>query len=62
MYKIQRLYMNSYRKRTILTNLTFEEAKAHCCNPETSSSTCTTSKAKAITKRNGPWFDSFSPM
>lgn len=62
MYKIVRVYRDSYKKRTIAKNLTLEEAQAHCRNPETSSSKCTTPKAKAITKRNGPWFDSFDKM
>lgn len=57
-YKIYRSYFNK-GKRTIETGLTLEEAQAHCKDPETSSRTCTTAKARAITKRNGPWFDGY---
>jgi hypothetical protein len=47
--------------RTIESGLTLEEqAQEHCSHPETSSATCKTARAKAITRRNGgdPWFDS----
>ena len=59
MYKIVRHYKDSYRNRTIDAGLTLEEAQAHCNNPETSSSTCTTPAARRITKRNGEWFDGY---
>ena len=55
-YKIVRNYFNG-RPRTIARGLTLEEAKAHCQDPETSSSTATSSAAKARTRRMGPWFD-----
>jgi hypothetical protein len=59
-YKIQRLYFNKPgQRRTIESGLTLEQAQEHCSDPETSSSTCKTAKAKAITRRNGPWFDSY---
>jgi hypothetical protein len=60
MYKVVRFYFNrpGYR-RTILNHLTLEEAQAHCKDPETSSSTCTSSKGKALTKRAGQWFDGY---
>ena len=57
-YKIVRMYFKGGR-RTIETGLTLEQAQAHCQDPETSSSTCTSSKKKAITKRMGPWFDGY---
>lgn len=57
-YKIVRFYMNGGR-RTIDTGLTLEEAQAHCQDPETSSRTATTAKARARTKANGPWFDGY---
>ena len=61
MYKIVRQYFNDHtRSRTIETGLTLEQARAHCSNPETSSRTCTKSGPKRITKRNGPWFDSYT--
>lgn len=63
MYKIVRHYFNtSKNRRTIDTRLTLEEAQAHCSDPETSSSTCTTARARAITRRNGAWFDGYQKM
>ena len=59
MYKIIRHYFKGSRKRTILEMLTLKQAQAHCNNPETSSSTCTSPAAKRITARNGPWFDGY---
>ena len=60
-YSIVRNYFSRPgRGRVIHRGLTLEEAKAHCSNPETSSSTATTTAAKAITRRNGPWFDSYT--
>ena len=60
MYKIVRFYKNrlGYR-RTIKTGLTLEQAQAHCHDPETSSSSCKSNKSKAITRRNGEWFDGY---
>lgn len=60
-YRIIRLYQRG-GSRTIKTGLTLEEAQAHCRNPETSSSTATSAMARAITRRNGPWFDCYSLM
>jgi hypothetical protein len=59
-YKVQRLYRDSNKRRTIETGLTLEEAQAHCRDPATSSSTCTKASGKARTRRNGPWFDSYT--
>ena len=60
-YCIVRNYFNKPGKgRIIARGLTLEEAQAHCSDPETSSRTATTAKAKAITSRNGPWFDSYT--
>jgi hypothetical protein len=60
-YKIVRNYFNAgIRKRTIKTGLTLEQAKAHCTDPETSSSTCTNAVGKARTRSVGRWFDSFT--
>ena len=61
MYKIVRQYQRDHTlKRTIKSGLTLEQAQAHCRDPETSSSTCTRSARKRITKRNGAWFDSYT--
>jgi len=60
MYKIVRMYRNAnIRRRTIRTGLSLEEAQAHCQDPETSSSTCKSKSAKAITRRVGDWFDGY---
>ena len=59
-YKIQRLYFKDHPRRTIARGLTLEEAQAHCSDPETSSSTCTSAAGKARTRRLGPWFDSYT--
>lgn len=60
-YKIVRSYFHyeKYGKRTIARGLTLEEAQAHCRDPETSSRTCTSSKARKRTRERGPWFDGF---
>lgn len=58
-YKIVRSYFKAGR-RTIRTGLTLEQAQQHCSNPETSSSTCTGSKARQRTWRMGPWFEGYT--
>jgi len=59
-FDIVRQYQDpNKRSRIVLRGLTLQEAQAHCADPETSSRTCTTSKAKAITRRNGRWFDAY---
>ncbi len=58
-YKIVRMYLEK-RARVIKRNLTLEQAHIHCRDPETSSSTCTTARAKAIARRNGDWFDTWT--
>jgi len=58
MYKIIRFYFNG-GNRTIKTGLSLDEARAHCNNPETSSSTCTRPDRNRITRRNGAWFDGY---
>ena len=60
-YKIVRNYFDRYpNHRTIKHGLTRDQAQEHCNDPETSSRTCKTEKGKRITRRNGPWFDSYS--
>jgi hypothetical protein len=54
------MYRDSYEKRTIKTGLTLEEAQAHCRDPETSSSTCTSYAGRKRTERKGPWFDGYT--
>ena len=57
-YEVTRMYMSGKRKK-ILTGLTLEEAQAHCRDPETSSSTCTSKEGLARTSKHGPWFDGY---
>jgi hypothetical protein len=57
-YRIVRMYLKGGR-RTINTGLTLDQAQAHCSSPETSSSTCTTNKARERTRTRGPWFDGY---
>lgn len=60
-YSIVRHYRDAaIRRRTIVTGLTLAEAQAYCDDPETSSSTCTSSAGRARTRRVGPWFDGYT--
>jgi hypothetical protein len=60
LYRIRRNFQRpEHRAVTIKTDLTLEEAQAHCQDPETSSSTYTLAKNKRITERKGPWFDGY---
>lgn len=63
-YRIVRFFQDkeSPRHRQIRhRGLTLDEAREHCADPETSSSTCKSSQNKLRTKLNGPWFDGFEP-
>lgn len=60
MYKIVRHYSSHWpNRRTIARGLTLAEAQAHCQDPQTSSSTCTSAAGKRRTRRLGPWFDGY---
>lgn len=59
-YKIVRMYFEGWNDKIIKRGLTLEEAQAWCRDPETSSSTCKTKKAKAIFAKYGEWFDGYS--
>lgn len=59
-YKIIRFFRDSQRRPVVRTGLTLAEARAHCMDPETSSSTCTTSEGVARTRAYGPWFDGWT--
>lgn len=61
-YKIIRHYRDSYRKRTIDTVMTLEQAQAHCQDPETCSKTCTNATGIARTRKYGPWFDAYEEI
>lgn len=59
-YNIVRFYRDANRRRRIIQErVTLDEAQAHCCDPETSSSTCTSAAGRARTRRLGPWFDGY---
>lgn len=58
-YKIVRHFENG-RKRVIERGLTLEEAQAHCKDPESSSTTCTSETGRRRTKRSGRWFDGYA--
>jgi len=59
-YRIVRCYQNpNKRSRTVDNGLTLAEARAHCSDPETSSSTCTKPYPKSLTKKHGEWFDGY---
>lgn len=60
MFHIIRMYKDATpRRRTVARGLTLAEAQAHCCDPETSSSTAQGKVAKARTRRLGAWFDGY---
>ncbi len=60
MYKIVRHYFRTDQKRrTVKSGLTLEEARAHCADPETSSSTCRKPENVRRTRERGPWFDGY---
>lgn len=60
-YKIVRHYQDSkIPAETIIRDLTLEEAKEHCKDPETSSKTCTSPEGVARTEQYGPWFDGYT--
>ena len=60
MMKIVRNFLGDKKSQVIKRGLTLKEAQEHCRNPETSSRTCTTEEAKAITEKYGPWFDGYT--
>ncbi len=59
-YKITRLYRDGNRRANIKNGLTLAQARKHCQDKETSSSTCTTTQGKGHTLSYGPWFDAYS--
>ena len=59
MYKVVRMYQRG-SSRTIKSGLTLEEARTHCQDIETSSSTCTRADRRRITRDRGPWFDGYT--
>ncbi len=61
LYNIVRWYSNAkIRRRVIEYNLTLEQAQAHCDDPQTSASTCTSKAGIARTRNIGFWFDGYT--
>jgi hypothetical protein len=58
-YKVVRFFEEG-GNRVVARGLTLEEAKAHCNDPETSSSTCTSAEGKRRTRDRGRWFDGWT--
>ena len=56
MYRVIRMYQENPKTRTIKRGMTLKEAQAHCSDPETSSSTCTTKDGLRRTEVHGRWF------
>ena len=60
-YKVIRMFANTdLSSKVVKRHLTLEQAQAWCKDPETSSRTCTSKKAKNLTARCGAWFDGYS--
>ena len=59
-YMTVRMYFEDDHPSQILERgLTLEEAREHCSDPETSSSTCTNEEGLMRTQTYGPWFDGY---
>jgi hypothetical protein len=59
-YRIKRFYQNeNYATETVARGLSLAQAKKHCSDPESSSTTATKRAAVARTTRRGPWFEGF---
>jgi len=59
-YKIVRGFFNDdFDSEIIDTDLTLEEAREYCRDPDTSSRTCTDPELVAMTEERGPWFDGY---
>ena len=60
-YKIVRFYQSDdWDSEVIQRGLTLDEAKEHCNDPQTSSSTCTTDEGLIRLMTRGPWFDGWT--
>ena len=58
-YRVFRHYADGGRE-LVADYCTLDEARAHCNDPETSSSTATSAEALARTAERGPWFDGYA--
>lgn len=61
-YMIVRFYRDDeeLNRTVVTTGLTLEQAQAHCSDPQTSSSTCTSAEGTKRTEDHGPWFDGYT--
>jgi len=59
-YKVERFYKDHDVRQAVRTGLTLAQAREHCADPETSSSTCTTAAGHARTNAHGAWFEGFN--
>lgn len=61
-YKIVRHYYfdGSNPPRVVKRGLTLAEARKHCNNDESASSTCKLAKNVRRTKAKGPWYDIYT--
>ena len=57
-YEVVRNYFLRRDCDVLKSDLTLEEAKEHCNDPETSSSTCSEETANKL-NIEGPWFDGY---
>lgn len=63
MYYIIRFYRDKYKSSQVIEGgLTLEQARQHCKDKESSSSTCTNPTGKARTEIHGAWFDSYDEV
>jgi hypothetical protein len=59
-YRIVRMFKSSdHPTQVVKRGLTLREAREHCRDPETSSSTCTTKLGQERTEKFGAWFDGY---
>ena len=57
-YTIVRKFFNpGFPDQVLETGVTLEEARAHCKDPESSSSTCKSAESSKISLEYGAWFD-----
>jgi hypothetical protein len=63
MYEIVRFFFfTTHEKEVIKTGLTLEEARLHCKDPESCSTSCVSDTSKNITEKYGAWFDGYREM
>jgi hypothetical protein len=65
LYRLVRMFRDHPERNYTVrgcNGLYLEEAKAHCSDPHTSSSTCTTTAGIKLAGKYGPWFDGFEAI